>query len=78
MSPFLDNSWAEAMGWSVGIMFVLLVWSAFWKALALWHSARRGQPWWFVIFIVVNTAGLLELIYLFGVAKIKFHQLFKK
>lgn len=56
------------------VLFIL--WSIFWKGLALWHSARRGQCWWFVILLVVNTLGILEIIYLFGVAKLKFDQLF--
>jgi len=56
----------------------LLVWSLFWKGLALWHSARKGQPWWFVIMLIVNTAGILEIIYLFAVIKLKFDGLFKK
>lgn len=57
---------------------LLAIWSMFWKGLALWHSGRRGQPWWFVIFLVVNTAGLLEIIYLFFVIKLKFSKLFSK
>jgi hypothetical protein len=59
-------------------LMLLILWSIFWKGLALWHSARRGQPWWFVILLVVNTIGILELVYLFGVAKIKADKLFKK
>lgn len=70
------------MGALVGVVLVVLVllavWSIFWKGLALWHSARRGQPWWFVILLVVNTLGILEIIYLFAVAKIKPSRLFKK
>jgi len=57
---------------------LLLLWSLFWKGLALWHSGRRGQPWWFVILLIVNTAGILEIIYLFAVAKISVANLFKK
>jgi Family of unknown function (DUF5652) len=56
----------------------LLLWSIFWKGLALWHSARRGQAWWFVILIVVNTVGILEMIYLFAVAGLKPSELFSK
>jgi hypothetical protein len=56
----------------------LLVWVIFWKGLSLWHSARRGQQWWFVILLVVNTVGILEIIYLFGVAKLKWSELFSK
>ena len=57
---------------------LLIVWSLGWKGLALWHSGRRGQPWWFVILLVVNTIGILEIVYLFGVAKLKFNVLFTK
>jgi hypothetical protein len=46
--------------------------------LALWHAGRRNQPWWFVILLILNTAGILEIIYLFGVLKLKFSELFSK
>ncbi len=58
------------------ILPLIFLWSVLWKGLALWHSSRRGQAWWFVIFLVVNTLGILEIIYLFAVAKLKFEQLF--
>jgi len=57
---------------------ILVLWVIFWKGLALWHSGRRGHAWWFVILLVVNTVGILEIIYLFGVLKLKFSQLFSK
>lgn len=56
----------------------LILWSLFWKGLALWHAGRRGQPWWFVILLIVNTLGILEIIYLFAVLKLKLSKLFKK
>lgn len=55
---------------------LFVVWSVFWKGLALWHAARRGQYWWFLILLVVNTLGILEIIYLFFVAKLKVSELF--
>ena len=54
----------------------IVLWALFWKGLALWHSARRGSPWWFVILLLVNMVGVLELFYLFFVAKLKPHELF--
>lgn len=59
-------------------MLVLAVWSLFWKGLALWHSSQRGQGWWFVILLIVNTFGILEIVYLFAVLKIKSENLFPK
>lgn len=56
----------------------LIVWSLFWKGLALWHAGRQNQPWWFVILLLVNTAGILEIVYLFAVLKMKASKLFKR
>jgi len=61
------------------LLFALLVlWSIFWAGLALWHSGRRGQFLWFFVFLIVHTLGILEIIYLFGVLKLKFSELFQK
>lgn len=70
-------------GWGIGpewAPFVLLIalWSLFWKGLALWHSSRRDEMWWFIAMLVLNTVGILEIIYLFAFAKLKFDDLFKK
>lgn len=60
------------------VFIILMAWSLFWKGLALWHSARRADRWWFIIFLIVNTAGILEIIYLFAIAKKKPSELFSK
>ncbi len=60
------------------ILVVLLVWSVAWKGLALWHSARRTDYIWFIIFLFVNTIGILEIVYLFVFAKKRFNNLFSK
>lgn len=65
-----------ALAIAAPFIIMALVWSVFWKGLALWHSAQRGQPWWFVIMLFVNTLGILEIIYLFFVAKVKLNELF--
>ena len=42
----------------------LLVWSLAWKGMALWKAGRNNQPWWFVALLIINTVGLLEIVYL--------------
>lgn len=39
-------------------------WSVIWKGIALWKAAGNKQRIWFIILLVVNTAGILEIIYL--------------
>ncbi len=43
----------------------LFAWAVVWKGFALWKSARLGQKWWFIAFLVVNTLGILEILYLY-------------
>lgn len=65
-------------GWSTpgfmagfgGLLFLFIIWSLIWKGLALWHAARRGEKGWFIALLIINTAGILEIIYLLVVAKI--------
>lgn len=46
------------------LLIAIIIWSAVWKAIAMWHSARNKQIAWFVIFCIFNTMGLLEILYL--------------
>ena len=55
-----------------GILFLLLiVWLLYWKARALWHAARQKDKFWFIILLIVNTAGILEILYLYKFSKRK-------
>ncbi len=51
------------------VMVVLMAWSLVWKGLALWKASRLGSKPWFVVLLIVNTLGLLEIIYFFFVGK---------
>jgi len=48
----------------IALFVALLVWSAVWKAIALWKSGRNNQLAWFVVMFIVNTVGILEIVYL--------------
>jgi hypothetical protein len=53
------------------LVIVALLWSLLWKGLALWRAAKRGDTWWFIAFLVLNTLGILEIFYLFVIAGAK-------
>lgn len=48
-------------------LLLILTWSLIWKGFALWKAARVGSKPWFIIFLVLNTLGILEIIYIFAV-----------
>ncbi|MEM0231335.1 MAG: DUF5652 family protein [Candidatus Woesearchaeota archaeon] len=51
------------------LLILILIWSAVWKAIALWKSARNDDLAWFIVFLIINTAGILEIIYIFLISK---------
>jgi len=53
------------------ILIPLFIWSLFWKGLALWTAGTRKEKNWFIVFFLVNTAGILEIIYLWTRKKSK-------
>jgi len=46
------------------VMIPLLVWEVVWKGIALWKSSRNAQKGWFVALLIVNSMGILPIIYL--------------
>ena len=46
------------------ILIPLIIWCLCWKGFALWRAGRNNQPVWFVACLIVNTVGLLEIVYL--------------
>lgn len=56
---------ATQLGMSVGLLAIVIVWTLTWKLIALWKSARNNQPAWFVVLGLVNTMGILEILYIF-------------
>ncbi len=57
LAEFLRGNWA----W----LLVAVVWSVIWGGFALWRAAKLSQKWWFVVFLVVHTLGILEILYIF-------------
>lgn len=55
-----------ALGLGAGILFsVFIFWTIVWKGYALWIAAREKSKWWFVSMLLLNTVGILEILYIF-------------
>ena len=46
------------------ILVILLVWELIWKGISLWYAARHSQQGWFIALLILNTAGILPILYL--------------
>jgi len=40
-----------------------------WKGIALWYATKNNDKLWFVALLILNTVGLVEIVYLFFIAK---------
>ena len=48
----------------IPLMLVIALWTIVLKGYSLWAAARAGQKKWFVALLVINTFGILEIVYL--------------
>ncbi len=55
---------SQLLNFNNPIFYVIIIWSLIWKGIALWHAGRNKQLAWFVALLIVNTVGILEIIYL--------------
>ena len=62
---------AALSGMNLWVMVLVLIWTLSWKGVALWKSARLNQPVWFIILLLVNLFGIIEILYIFLFSKIK-------
>ncbi len=66
-----------AFGLLAGFLVLAVIWTLVWKALALWKAARSGNKWWFVVLLLVNTLGVLEILYIYVFSKRKMKDIMK-
>lgn len=53
------------------LVVILIVWSLAWKGYALWIAAHKGSKPWFILLLLVNSIGILDIVYIYLVAKRK-------
>ena len=63
------NILADWVGIHPVIIAIAIMWSLAWKGLALWQAAGLRQKYWFIAILLINTLGLLEIIYIFLVSR---------
>jgi len=46
------------------LILIAVAWEAVWKAIALWRAARNGHLVWFIFILIINSLGILPIIYI--------------
>ncbi len=53
------------------VVILLAIWSIYWKGRGLWKAARLGHLGWFIALLLINTAGILDILYIYVFSKPK-------
>jgi methionyl-tRNA synthetase len=51
------------------ILLILAIWTIPWKGYALWLASKRDESIWFIVILILNTIGILEIFYIFRITK---------
>lgn len=47
------------------LLGIIAIWELVWKGIGMWKSARNKEILWFLAILIINSVGILPLIYLF-------------
>lgn len=56
-------------GFPVWLVALIAIWSIPWKGVALWKAAQLSHKKWFILLLIVNTLGILDIIYIRFIAR---------
>ena len=45
------------------ILGIIAIWDIIWKLTAMWKASKRGSKVWFVLLMVINSLGILPILY---------------
>jgi hypothetical protein len=60
------NTFLQGNAW---LIIISIIWVLPWKGYALWTASRSGSKKWFIILLILNTFAILDIFYLFYIAK---------
>lgn len=54
---------------NIWVLIISIIWVLPWKGYALWTASQRRDKVWFIVIMILNTFAILEIFYIFYVAK---------
>ncbi len=51
------------------LLLIATLWTLPWKGYALWNASQTRNKKWFVALLILNTFALLDIFYIFYIAK---------
>jgi hypothetical protein len=57
------SSIEQFLGMPIWLFIIVAVWTLIWKGISMWKAAKLNNRTWFMVLLVVNTLGILEILY---------------
>ena len=54
----------ETFAWLMPVLIILMIWETVWKLIALWRAGCNNHLVWFVCIALINTVGILPIVYI--------------
>lgn len=54
---------------NIWFFILAMIWILPWKGYALWTASRTGNKRWFIALLILNTFAILDIFYIFYIAK---------
>ena len=51
------------------LIITITVWSLYWKGRSLWTASKANSLKWFIALLILNTIGILDILYIFYFSK---------
>ena len=52
------------LAWLIPFIIIATIWESVWRIIAMWKSARANHFGWFICIALLNTLGILPIIYI--------------
>jgi hypothetical protein len=60
----MEQHFQSMMPMLITLIIILAIWESVWKFIALWKAGRNNHLAWFICIAVLNTVGILPIIYI--------------
>ena len=57
-------AYPQWLGASLLVLVPIILWEMVWKGIACYRAGRHRQKWWFFWMFILNTLGILQILYL--------------
>lgn len=64
----------ESLNLSIGMWVLIIIigiWEMIWKFMAMWRASKNNSVIWFVVLGILNTLGILSILYIYVFGKKK-------